>query len=474
MSLPLRAALLLLFVTVSCSQTAGWDRYRGPNGTGLAAGDHTYPTVLGPGVNERWSRAFPPGMSSPTLTAKRLYLTGVEDERLFTYAVDRATGETVWRREAPRPRRTKLHAKNHPAAASAAVDAETVVVFFDEFGLLAYDHDGKERWRLPLGPFDNIYGMGASPVLVDGTCVLPCDQQTGSFVIAVEAATGEPRWRRERPQATSGHCTPVVYRPAGRAPQVLLPGSFRLDAYDLETGETVWWVDGLPGEMKSVPVLLGDVLWTHGYASPLNDRGNQVDLAAFEDVLAEHDGDGDGAIDEGESPHVGVTRYFQWLDSSGDGALDAEEWAMTRAMFASVNSAMAVKLGGGDGDRSEAILWRQYRGIPQLPSPLIVGDTYYMLADSGGLLTTLSPTTGERRERTRLEAGADSYFTAPVAGGGHVYLLSEAGVLTVLPAAGAPQPVHSADFAQACYATPSLADGALFLRTMERLYCFEE
>ena len=62
-----------------------------------------------------------------------------------------------------------------PAAASAAVDADTVVVFFDEYALLAYDYAGEERWRLPLGPFSNIYGMGASPILVDGVVVMACD-----------------------------------------------------------------------------------------------------------------------------------------------------------------------------------------------------------------------------------------------------------------------------------------------------------
>ena len=61
-------------------------------------------------------------------------------------------------------------------------------MFFADFGLLSYDMDGKERWRLPLGPFNNLYGMGASPVLVDDAVVLACDQNTDSFIVAVGAA----------------------------------------------------------------------------------------------------------------------------------------------------------------------------------------------------------------------------------------------------------------------------------------------
>ena len=47
-------------------------------------------------------------------------------------------------------------------------DGANVYAFFQEFGLISYTADGKERWRLPLGPFNMFYGFGASPILVDG------------------------------------------------------------------------------------------------------------------------------------------------------------------------------------------------------------------------------------------------------------------------------------------------------------------
>ena len=56
--------------------------------------------------------------------------------------------------------------------------------FFPDYGLLAYDANGKELWRKPLGPFNNIYGMGASPIIVDDVVVLNCDQSIGSFIAA--------------------------------------------------------------------------------------------------------------------------------------------------------------------------------------------------------------------------------------------------------------------------------------------------
>ena len=265
------------------------------------------------------------------LSKGSVFLTGVEDERLLTYAVDRETGLTLWKSEAPRPRRTKLHPKNHAAAASAAVDGDTVVVFFDEYGLLAYDHEGGERWRLPLGPFDNVYGMAASPILVGDVVVLACDQSTGSFVVGVDKYSGDERWRTSRPRAVSGHCTPVVYRTAAGRDQVLLPGSYLLDAYDAQTGERVWWVRGLPGEMKSVPVLLGETLWTHGFASPLNNQGNQIEFPPFEQSLQTMDADGDGRIAAEEIPNKSVQSLFVFFDLDGDKLLDEAEWEGTRA-----------------------------------------------------------------------------------------------------------------------------------------------
>jgi outer membrane protein assembly factor BamB len=99
---------------------------------------------------------LPPGHSSPIVAAGRIYLTAVDHDQLFTISIDQATSRILWKREAPRPRREKLHSLNNPASPTPAVDSENVYVFFPDFGLLSYTRDGKERWRLPLGPFKNV------------------------------------------------------------------------------------------------------------------------------------------------------------------------------------------------------------------------------------------------------------------------------------------------------------------------------
>jgi len=466
-------ASILLAALVPATQdgAAAWNRFRGPNGTGIAASG-SFPAEIGPEQHVVWRSALPPGRSSPVLSRARVFLTALEGDELVTLAFERESGALAWKRPAPRPRRTRFHADNHPAAPSAAVDADTVVVFFDEFGLLAYDHDGNERWRVALGPFDNVYGLAASPILAGEVVVLACDQSTNSFVAGFSKRDGKELWRTKRPQAVSGHCTPVLWRANDGRDEVLLPGSYLLDAYDALTGARRWWVSGLPAEMKSGPVLLDDRLYLHGYNSPLNELGSQVELAPFAEALAKLDADGDHTIEAAEIPDARVRNYFEYYDLVPDGKLDAGEWEGLRVSLAALNSAQCIRPGGQGDVSATSVLWRYHKGIPQLPSPLVYGGVYWMLADQGGLVTELDPGSGTLLGKERLEHAPDAFYASPVAGDGKVYLLSQAGTLSVVAAEKGLHVLHTARFDEPCYATPALEDGRIFLRTETSLYCF--
>ena len=109
----------------------------------------------------------------------------------------------------------RLENVNGPASPSPVTDGANVYAFFQDFGLIAFTADGKELWRMPLGPFNMFYGFGASPILVDGTLVLPVDQDTGSYLLGVDAKTGKQRYKVDRPGVISGYSTPTVYQPKG-------------------------------------------------------------------------------------------------------------------------------------------------------------------------------------------------------------------------------------------------------------------
>src|SRR5258708_1804819 len=252
--------IVWLLVLLSGAAWGQWDRFRGPNGTGVSE-SAGLPAEFGPKKNLIWRTELPPGHSSPVIGGERIYLTGVEHEQLYTFCVEPASGRILWKREAPRSRHEKLHSLNNPASPTPVTDSENVYVFFSDFGLLSYTRAGKERWRLPLGPFKNVYGMGVSPVLADDVVVLVIDQDKDSFIVGVGRNDGKVRWQKPRPEALSGASTPVVVKNSSGPSLILAPASFRLDVYSARDGEAVWWVRGLPGEMKSGPAVVGDFVY---------------------------------------------------------------------------------------------------------------------------------------------------------------------------------------------------------------------
>jgi outer membrane protein assembly factor BamB len=464
------AFLMLALATLVASgvSAADWPRFRGPNGAGVADGP-ALPASLDPG-GAVWKVAVPHGYSSPILLGERLYLTAFEGDDLLVLCLSRADGRELWRRKAPRPRVEKVDKRNTPASPSAAASGDRVVVFFADFGLVAYDHAGQELWRTPLGPFDNVYGMGASPILANGLVLLSCDQSRGSFVAAFDAKTGRERWRTPRPEALSGHATPVVLSRAGAPDQLIVPGSFRLDAYDIKTGAVVWYANGLPSEMKSGAVLGEGAVYVVGYSSPLNEPGQHPKLPSYADWRAAQDQDKDGRVTKAEADPTSKD-YFDFIDLDRDGSISESEWRMNEAMMAAENGLLAFKSDGkGDVTRS-GLLWSYRRSIPQLPTPVLYRGVLYMIND-GGILTTLDPATGKALKQGRLREAVDHYFASPVAGDGKVYFVSKSGIASVLKAGPEQEPLSVADLAEEVAATPALGDGRLYLRTRSSLYCF--
>jgi outer membrane protein assembly factor BamB len=465
--------ILLATATVAAGPGSGdeWSRFRGPNGSGVAEVG-ALPVEFGPTRNVIWKTDLPQGYSSPIVYGDRIYLTGFRDGKLLSIALDRGTGKMLWEREAPRDRREKLDSRNHPASPSAATDGERVFFFFADYGLLAYDVNGKELWHRPLGPFNNVYGMGASPIVVDDVVVLNCDQSIGSFIAAFDRKTGREKWRTPRIEARSGHSTPVVYTAPGGRPQIVVPGSFLLSAYDPRDGKRLWWVGGLSFELKSTPVISGDTLYINGFGSPENQPGAKIAIAPTVEVFAQYDANKDGRLSPDELPTAHIKDALLYFDLNGDKAMDRTEWDYYKAAMESENGMLAIKLGGAGDMTATAVRWRYQRGIPQLPSPLLYKQTLYMVNDAGGLVTTLNPETGTLIQQGRLKVPSDRYYASPVAGDGKVYIASESGKVVVLPPGGGLETIAVNDLQDNIYATPALVDKRIYIRTLNSLYCF--
>ena len=464
-------ALAVTIAAASPDAPGEWARFRGPNGSGVGEVSRL-PVEFGPSRNLIWKTDLPTGYSSPIISGNRIFLTGLRDGRLVSFAVDRASGKVLWERAAPRSRQEKLDSRNHPASPSAATDGERVFFFFADYGLLAYDVSGKELWRRPLGPFNNIYGMGASPIVVDDVVVLTCDQSIGSFIAAFDRKTGRERWRTPRVEARSGHSTPVIYTPAGGRPQIVVPGSFLLSAYDPRDGKRLWWVGGLSFELKSTPVISGDTLYINGFGSPENQPGALITVMPTAEVFASRDADKDGRLTRDELPTAHARDSLPFFDLNGDKTIDRDEWDYYKAAMASENGMLAITLGGSGDMTATAVRWRYQRGIPQLPSPLLYEHALYMVNDAGGVVTILNPDTGALILQGRLKVPSDRYYASPVAGDGKIYIASESGKVLVLPPGGGLDALAVNDLQDSIYATPALVDKRIYIRTLNSLYCF--
>ena len=466
----LTAALLAAPVVRAVTAGPEWTRFRGPNGSGVSEAVGV-PTEFGPAKNLRWRLELPPGHSSPIVSGDRIYLTAYRGEKLFTMAIDRTKGEILWEREAPSVTPKVIDQRNNPASPSPAVEADAIYVFFPDYGLIAYDQAGRERWKTPLGPFNNIYGMGASPVIVGDLVVLPCDQSVGSFLLAVDKRTGRELWRTPRPEAKSGHATPIVWRAPDGRDQLLLPGSFLLTAYDPATGRKIWWVRGLSFEIKSTPVISGDTLYINGYGAPDNEPGRKIVVPPADEVWPTADADRNGVLAKTEFPTFSRPFWFDVADLDTNGTLSKDEWEYYRAALDSENGMLAIRLGGTGDTTERAVRWKYQRSVPQLPSPIVYRDVLYMVND-GGIVTTLNPETGALIKQGRLTGALGSYYASPVAASGHLYFTSERGAIAVLPPTGDLTPLVVNTLGEDCYATPAFADGHIYVRTVAALYAF--
>lgn len=470
-----KLALLLLlvcgFATLAAAQE--WAQFRGLNGSGVSSATNL-PVEFGPSKNVLWKTALPAGHSSPVFGRDRIFATGFEGNRLFTLGLERRTGKLLWKREVPRPRTDPLRKPNNPSSPSPVTDGQNVFVFFQDFGLLAYDKNGKERWRLPLGPFNSFYGMAASPILAGDNVILPCDQDTNSFMVAVDKTSGRVRWKVDRPGIISGYSTPILYQPKdGGGLQIIVPESFQLSAYAATTGERLWWVNGLACEMKSIPAVDGDIIYINGWGFPENQPGKQVKVMPFAEALEKGDADKDGqiALAEGVDERSKNKFYFEVFDLDKNGKLDAKEWGIYQAMMASENGLLSIKLGGRGDMTTKNVRWKYTRPVPQVPSTLLYKGVLYMVND-GGILISFKPETGEVIKQGRLQGAIDKYFASPVAADGKVFLVSEAGHVTVLQAAGEWEIIRVNDLDDECFATPAILDNKLYIRTRSALYCF--
>src|SRR5579884_2218238 len=191
------SGLSALLLTLGAVRAADWPQFRGPNCSGRAADGVALPAALGPDVNVLWKVELPPGHSSPVVVGDRVYLTAVRDGKLWTIALDRGSGKTLWEAEAPHRGLEKVHQIGSHAQSSPAADGDGVVPFFGSCGWV--------RSRTPSAP-------AARPCWSATAC---CCARTTTRVRSWRPTSGAPASWSGRPTAPSS-CVATARRWSGR------------------------------------------------------------------------------------------------------------------------------------------------------------------------------------------------------------------------------------------------------------------
>ncbi len=414
-----------------------------------------------------WQTPLPSGHSTPLLVGEHIYLTGHDGKDLQTICLERATGDILWAQTVHAEQLEKNHPEGSPASSTPASDGRHVYSFFGSYGLVCYTADGDPVWTRRMGPFRDEFGSSSSPILVDGKIILCEDHDLDSFLIAIDAQTGETVWETPRDGFTRSYATPVVWEVGGKK-QIVMAGALQLVAYDPRDGGMLWSRDGFARIVNPTPTLADGTLFVCTW-SPGGDTDARIAMEPWSQALAQWDADKSGRLEKAEVPPGEVTSRFYRIDLDDSQSLDEAEWNKYARIFELAQNTLAVLQPTAGGGPPE-LAWEYERGLSYVASPLVYRGHVFMAKD-GGVVTLLDASSGKLVKQMRARGGGN-YYASPAGGDGKIYTASKGGEVTVFALGPPLEIVGTRDFGESINASPVLADGRVYIRTEKALYAF--
>jgi outer membrane protein assembly factor BamB len=284
-----------------------WHQWRGPSSTGQAAPSARPPLQWSETQNVAWKLDLPgEGSSTPIIWDDQVFvLSAVATDRpaetpitphpdaktlppnvyhrYIVTAVDRTTGQVRWQKTAAEelPHEGK-HNTHTYAAASPVTDGHRLYASFGSRGIHCYSLDGNLLWSKDLGDMRTRFAWGeaVTPALAGDLLIVNWDQEENSFIVALQAETGEEVWRRDRPGEKTSWNTPLITEVNGRSVAVV-NGSGKARAYDVKTGDVLWECGGQttnaipsPLRFQNLAVCVSGYRGAASFAIPLDATGD--------------------------------------------------------------------------------------------------------------------------------------------------------------------------------------------------------
>lgn len=336
--------------------------------------------------------------------------------RFLVIALDRSTGETLWRRVVHEQLPHEgYHKSSALVAASPCADGTHVFAFFGSYGLYCLDAaSGAIVWDKDLGDMrvKHGHGEGASPALTKSAVVVNWDHRGEDFLVALRKEDGRELWRAERDEPTSWS-SPIVLQSEGRE-QVVVSATNAVRGYDAESGRVVWSCRGMSNNVVASPVAANGIVYA------------------------------------------------------------GSSYVRKRMM------AIRIAGAKGDITSSERVLWRRGARTPYVPSPLLVDGWLYFLTHYQGFLSRVHGPTGVEAVRPLRLPEMYEIYASPVSARGHVYVTGRDGSTIVLrhdpgPDGRRPMKIVARNTLDDRFsASAAIAGDAIFLRGHRFLYCIRE
>lgn len=231
-----------------------FNAFRGPFSNGVAYVKNI-PTEwdVSSGKNIIWKAALPRlGFNSPVIWDDKLFFAGADNEVREVFCYNRITGELLWQKEVKdiegSPEKApKTTSDTGLSAPSVTTNGKAVFAIFGTGDLIAFDISGNRLWAKNVGVPNNHYGHSSSLICHDGKLILLFDTNRGGKISALSTSNGEVIWETIRKNKISWS-SPVLAEIDGKM-QILTTTDPFIAGHDFETGEELWKVECLMGEV---------------------------------------------------------------------------------------------------------------------------------------------------------------------------------------------------------------------------------